>query len=60
MQLTVGLVCVAIGTALILFAALWNPGSPPVEVVQTIELRFLTFSNPWPPTCEFAGWTHVL
>ncbi|MGD0175222.1 MAG: hypothetical protein ABSC50_00150 [Candidatus Bathyarchaeia archaeon] len=33
MQLTVGLVCVAIGAALILFAALWNPGSPPVEVV---------------------------
>ena len=31
--LTVGLVCVVIGTALILFAALWNPGSPPVEVV---------------------------
>lgn len=31
--LTVGLVCAAIGTALILFAALWNPGSPPVEVV---------------------------
>jgi hypothetical protein len=31
--LSIGLVCVVVGVALILFSALWNPGRPPVDVV---------------------------